>query len=76
MCREDSDSDTTRETYDNRVGDKPNHGTELQHAHQYQNNTRYDGSDGKPFDTEVLYNAINDHDKRSGRSADLYVAAP
>ena len=41
-----------------------------------ENNTGYNSRDSQSFNTESLYNSVNDYNKSSCRSSDLYVASP
>ena len=72
---EDGDGDTAGESYHNRVGDIFDDGAEMEQTEEHQEGTRHEGGNGQSLDAVLLDDAVDDDDKRTGRSAYLHLAA-
>ena len=72
---EDSYSDTTRKTNDNRVGYVLDDSSEFQQTEEYQEYTCHNGGNGKPLKPILLNDAVDDDDEGTGRAAYLHLAA-
>ena len=72
---ENGEGNTTGEAYDNGVGDETDDGAELECSHEDEEDACHDGGDGKPFDTELLDDAVDDDNESPCGTADLHGAA-
>jgi hypothetical protein len=75
LCGEDGYGDTACETYNNRVGDVLDDSSELQQSEQYEEYACHDGSNGESFDAVFLDDAVDDNNKSSRRTSNLYLTA-
>ena len=72
MGAKDGNGNTAREAYYNRIGDKANHTPQPQYAHKDEDKPGYEGGNGQPFDAVLLDNTVDNNDKSTCRSPDLY----
>ena len=72
---EDRQRYTCRKTHNHRVRHELNDRSQMRHTHHNQQYTRHDGGYCQPRQTVFLNNAVDNHDERSGRSANLHFAA-
>ena len=74
LCGEDGYGDTAREAYNNRVGNVLDDSTKLEQTEQNEEHASHDGGDGESFDAVLLYDAVDDDDESTGRTANLHLA--
>ena len=72
---EDSQCDTCGEANDYGVWHKLDDIAQLEQSHQYEQYARHDSGDEQSRDAMLLNHAIDNHDKRSCRTANLHFAA-
>ena len=72
---EDCKGDTGGESHHDRVGDEFYHRAQAEEPHQHQYQTGHECGYCQPFKTEVGDDAVDNHDERPGRAADLHGVA-
>ena len=72
---EDRQRYTCRKTHNHRVRHELNDRSQMRHTHHNQQYTRHDGRYRQPRQTVFLNDPVYNHDERTGRAANLHLAA-
>ena len=72
---EDSDGDTAGESHHDGIGNVLDDGTQSKQSEKYEEEASHQGSDGESLEAILLYDAVDDDDKRTCRSAYLHLAS-
>ena len=75
LAREDDDGDPAREAGDHRMRDELDRAAELRESHDDEQHASHQRRHREPVDAVLLHDAVDDHDERAGRSADLNARA-
>ena len=75
LRRENGHGDSAGEAYHDGIGDVFDDGTQMEYAQQNQEHAGHDGGHKQACFAVLLYDAVDDDDKSTRRSADLHTAS-